>query len=223
MSKKAIIFDFGGVLVDLDIEGCKEAFRRDLGYEKIDDVLDPCHQKGIVGDMEEGKISAEEFRAEVLKDSRPGAMSHEVDKAFMHILAGIPAYKGPLLNHLAEKYDIYILSNNNPVVAPHMSELFAGVGVDYERLFKKSFLSYEMKALKPSEAFYKRVIEEVGHQAEDLIFIDDSQKNVEGAIAAGLPSVYYEPASDLAALLAEVLGDPSLAEFGPETMEGRSR
>jgi FMN phosphatase YigB (HAD superfamily) len=38
MSKKAIIFDFGGVLIDLDINDCKEAFKRDLGYEKIDDI-----------------------------------------------------------------------------------------------------------------------------------------------------------------------------------------
>ena len=145
----------------------------------------------------------------------------QVDDAFMHILAGIPAYKGPLLNRLAESYDIYILSNNNPIVAPHMSELFAGVGVDYENLFKKSFLSYEMKSLKPSEAFYKRVLEQIDRPVEDLLFIDDSQKNVDGAIAAGLPSVYYEPKSDLAALLADVLGDPSLAAFGPETMEGQ--
>lgn len=219
MSKKAIIFDFGGVLIDLDINDCKDAFKRDLGYEKIDDVLDPCHQKGIVGDMEEGLITAEEFRAAVLKDARPGARPEEVDDAFMHILAGIPSYKGQLLNHLAKSYDIYILSNNNPIVSSHMSELFAGVGVDYENVFKKSFLSFEMKALKPSEAFYKRVLEQIDCPVEDLLFIDDSQKNVDGAIAAGLPSVYYDPATDLAALLADVLGDSSLAEFGPEKME----
>ena len=219
MSKKAIIFDFGGVLIDLDINDCKEAFKRDLGYEKIDDILDPCHQKGIVGDMEEGVITAEEFRAAVLKDARPDARPEQVDEAFMHILAGIPAYKGPLLNHLAKSYDVYILSNNNPIVAPHMSELFAGVGVDYENLFKKSFLSFEMKALKPSDAFYKRVLEQIDCPAEDLLFIDDSQKNVEGAVAAGLPSVYYDPSTDLAALLADVLGDPSLAEFGPKGAE----
>ena len=219
MSKKAIIFDFGGVLIDLDINDCKEAFKRDLGYEKIDDILDPCHQKGIVGDMEEGLITAEEFRAAVLKDARPGARPEEVDDAFMHILAGIPSYKGQLLNHLAKSYDIYILSNNNPIVSSHMSELFAGVGVDYENVFKKSFLSFEMKALKPSEAFYKRVLEQIDCPVEDLLFIDDSQKNVDGALAAGLPSVYYDPATDLAALLADVLGDSSLADFGPEKME----
>ena len=223
MNKKAIIFDFGGVLIDLDIEDCKAAFKRDLGYEKIDDILDPCHQKGIVGDMEEGVITADEFRAAVLKDARPGARPEEVDEAFMHILSGIPAYKGPLLNRLAETYDIYILSNNNPIVAAHMSELFAGVGVDFEKLFKKSFLSFEMKALKPSEAFYKTVLDQIGVPAEDLFFIDDSQRNVDGAIAAGLPSVYYDPSSDLAALLADVLEDPSLAEYGPENMEGQCR
>lgn len=223
MNKKALIFDFGGVLIDLDIEDCKAAFKRDLGYEKIDEILDPCHQKGIVGDMEEGMISAEEFRAEVLKDSRPGARPEEVDAAFMHILVGIPSYKGPLLNRLAESYDVYILSNNNPIVAAHMHELFAGVGVDYEKLFKKSFLSFEMKALKPSESFYKRVLEQIDMPAEELLFIDDSQKNVEGAIAAGLPSVYYDPKTDLAAMLAEVLNDPSLRAYGPENMEEQSR
>ena len=219
MNKKAIIFDFGGVLIDLDINDCKDTFKRELGYDKIDDVLDPCHQKGIVGDMEAGVITADEFRAEVLKDSRPGARPEEVDAAFMHILAGIPAYKGSLLNRLAESYDVYILSNNNPIVAPHMPELFAGVGVDFKNLFKKTFLSYEMKALKPSYAFYKRVLEQIGRPVEELLFIDDSQKNVDGAIAAGLPAVYYDPTTDLAALLAEVLGDPSLAEFGPKNVE----
>ena len=223
MNKKAIIFDFGGVLIDLDIEDCKAAFRNDLGYEKNDDILDPCHQKGIVGDMEEGMISADDFRAEVLKDARPGARPEEVDAAFMRILVGIPSYKGPLLNRLAESYDIYILSNNNPIVSQHMPELFAGVGVDFGKLFKKSFLSFEMKALKPSESFYKRVLEQIDMPAEELLFIDDSQKNVEGAIAAGLPSVYYDPKTDLAAMLAEVLNDPSLRAYGPENMEEQSR
>ena len=48
---KAIIFDMGGVLVDLDIPGCKEYFKTELGYMDIDTVLDPCHQKGIFGQL----------------------------------------------------------------------------------------------------------------------------------------------------------------------------
>ena len=62
-----------------------------------------------------------------------------------------------------------------------------------------------MKALKPSEAFYKAVINEIGLPSEEMLFIDDSQKNVDGAIAAGLPSIYYEPGTDLAKLLDDTL------------------
>ena len=45
-NRKAVIFDMGGVLVDLDIEGCRAAFKRLLGFEQIDQLVDPCHQKG---------------------------------------------------------------------------------------------------------------------------------------------------------------------------------
>lgn len=203
---KAIIFDMGGVLVDLDIEDCKAAFRSMLGFEAIDELIDPCHQKGIWGDLEEGIISAEDFRAQILAGSRPGSAADLVDKAMWHILAGISPYKAELLNRLAESYDLYLLSNNNAICMPRSRRIFEEVGAPLEKVFKKSFLSYEMKALKPSEAFYKSVMEQIGLPSENMIFIDDSQKNVDGAEAAGLPAVYYQPGSDLSQLIADILG-----------------
>ena len=202
---KALIFDMGGVLVDLDIEDCKNAFKSLLGYEKIDELIDPCHQKGIYGDLEEGTMSAEDFRAAVLAESNPGSRAELVDEAMWHILSGISPYKAELLNKLAESYDLYMLSNNNPICLPFSRKMFEDAGATLESIFKKSFFSFEMKALKPSESFYKAVIEHIGLPSEEMLFIDDSMKNVEGSIAAGLPAVYYEPGTDLAALVYEVL------------------
>ena len=196
----------GGVLVDLDIEDCKAAFKSMLGFEAIDELIDPCHQKGIWGDLEEGIISAEDFRAQILAGSRPGSAADLVDKAMWHILAGISPYKAELLNRLAESYDLYLLSNNNAICMPRSRRIFEEVGAPLEKVFKKSFLSYEMKALKPSEAFYESVMEQIGLPSENMIFIDDSQKNVDGAEAAGLPAVYYQPGSDLSQLIADILG-----------------
>ena len=204
-NKKAIIFDFGGVLIDLDIEDCKAFFKRELGYEKIDDVLDPCHQKGIYGDLEEGMISGDEFRKLVLEESRPGSVAEDVDRAMWHILTGIEPYKIPLLKKLSESYDLYLLSNNNEVCLPRAKAMFAQAGIPMETLFRKCFYSFEMKALKPSEEFYKAVVEQIGLTAEQMFFIDDSQKNVDGAVAAGLPAVYYEPGTDLEALISNTL------------------
>lgn len=196
----------GGVLVDLDIEDCKAAFKSMLGFEAIDELIDPCHQKGIWGDLEEGIISAEDFRAQILAGSRPGSAADLVDKAMWHILAGISPYKAELLNRLAESYDLYLLSNNNAICMPRSRRLFEEVGAPLEKVFRKCFLSYEMRALKPSEAFYRSVVEQIGLPSENMIFIDDSQKNVDGAEAAGLPAVYYQPGSDLSQLIADLLG-----------------
>jgi len=209
---KAVIFDMGGVLVDLDIEGCKTAFKRILDYQKIDEIIDPCHQKGIWGDLEEGVLSADEFRKIVLSGSRPGAVPQEVDEAMSYILVGIEPYKVELLRKLETSHDLYMLSNNNEISIKRSSEMFADAGIPMDKICRKCFLSYQMKALKPSAAFYKRVMEEIGRPSDELLFIDDSQANVDGAIAAGLPAVYYRPGSDLAALLADVLGDPALTK-----------
>ena len=205
MNRKALIFDMGGVLVDLDIEDCKRAFKEYLGYDRIDEIIDPCHQKGIYGDLEEGKLTAEEFRKIVLSESRPGSSEKDVDRAMWHILVGIEPYKTDMLKRLAESYDLYMLSNNNAICLPRSRQIFAEAGAPLEELFRKCYFSFEMKALKPSEAFYRAVMEDIGIASEDMLFIDDSQKNVEGAIRAGLPAVYYEPGTDLEAMLHKVL------------------
>ncbi len=193
--------------MDLDIEDCKNAFKAYLGYDRIDQIIDPCHQKGIYGDLEEGKLAAEEFRQIVLSESRPGSLAEDVDRAMWHILVGIEPSKISLLKRLAKEHDMYMLSNNNAICLPRSRQLFAEAGAPLEELFRKCYFSFEMKALKPSEAFYKAVMEDIGGDPERMLFIDDSQKNVEGAIKAGLPAVYYEPGTDLEALLDKILGE----------------
>lgn len=208
--RKAVIFDMGGVLVDLDVPGCIQTFINDLEFQDIVNLIDPCHQKGVFGEMEEGKVSADVFRDVVIAGSKPGVTREDVDKTLWNILVGIDAYKIDMLKRMSENYDIYMLSNNNPVCVPRASVIFREAGFTMEEDFKKCYISYQMGALKPSADFYHAVMEDVGGPAENMLFIDDSQKNVDGAIAAGLPAVYYEPGTDLAALLAEALGDPSI-------------
>ena len=92
---RAIVFDLGGVLIDLDFDDCVRAFREILGYERITEILDLSHQKGIYGDMEAGLISEDVFRAEVLKDSRPGCVPADVDRAMACLLTGMDPAKVP--------------------------------------------------------------------------------------------------------------------------------
>ena len=200
---KAIIFDMGGVLIDLDVEACRRAYKEDLEFHEIDHILDPCHQTGVLGEMEVGHITRDEFREYVIAHSRPGVTGNDVDHALHKILVSIAPYKIDLLRKLSEKYDIYMLSNNNPIATKRAEEMFREGGFSMENDFKKCYISYQMKMLKPSAEFYKAVIDDIALPAEEMLFIDDSQKNVDAAIAAGLPAIYYEPGSDLGELLAK--------------------
>lgn len=204
---KALIFDMGGVLVDLDIEDCKKAFKEGLGYHKIDDIIDACHQKGIYGELEQGLLTGDEFRKIVLSESRPGSKPEDVDKAMYHILVGIAPEKVRLLKDLAAEYALYLLSNNNEICLPCARGIFEQAGIPLDKIFRKCFYSFEMKALKPSESFYKAVVEQIGIPSEQMLFIDDSMANVEGSIAAGLPAIYYKPGTDLGAVIAKALED----------------
>lgn len=194
---KAIIFDMGGVLVDLDAEGCRRAFKEEMEFDEIDQLLDPCHQKGIIGDMEAGQVSSDEFREYVLARSKPGCKPEDVDKAFGTILLGIAPYKIDLLKRLSEDHDIYMLSNNNPIATVLAEKMFEQAGFSMKTGFRKCYMSYRMKMIKPSEEFFRAVMEDIGLPADEMLFIDDSRLNVEAALKVGLPAVYYEPGTDL--------------------------
>lgn len=201
---KSIIFDLGGVLVDLDVDSCKKAFRDDVGYMQIDNDLDACHQQGIIGMLEEGLITKDEFHVAILAQSNPGVTAQEVDRSFRKILKGIAPYKVELLKRLSKEYDLYILSNNNEVCFPKCQKIFADAGIPMDAYFRKYLCSYQIQALKPSLKFYQDSIKELGIKPEESIFIDDSQRNVDGAIAAGLPAIWYDPATDLRECLAKM-------------------
>ena len=198
---KAIVFDLGGVLIDLDFDRCVRAFLEGLGYEKIRDLLDLWHQKGIYGDMEAGLITADEFRAEVLRESRPGCVPADVDRAMAGLLVGMDPEKVPLLEELSRKYALYGLSNNNEISVKRMHEIYEENGLDWQRIFKKEFISSRMKLLKPSREIFDAAAAEIGLPPAEILFVDDSQTNVDGALAAGWQAVYYEQGTNLRACL----------------------
>ncbi|MGM9736364.1 MAG: HAD family hydrolase [Candidatus Cryptobacteroides sp.] len=203
--KEAIIFDMGGVLVDLDLKACSDAFKQELGFMKIDEILDACHQKGIFNDFEGGLVTADEFRAYVLANSRPGCTSEDVDKAMWKLLVGIAPEKVELLRRLATERRLYMLSNNNPISMVCARRIFAEAGIPIDRIFSKCYLSFEMKMLKPSKEFYEAVAADIALPKQDLIFIDDSLANVEAAASVGIRSLHYKPGESLSGMIEKTL------------------
>ena len=196
---KAIVFDVGGVLITLDLERGIRAFKEVLGYERITELLDPCHQKGIFGAMEGGEISADEFRTRVLEESRPGSTPADVDRCVRSILNPILPETAAAVRSVYGRYPLYLLSNNNPIGMPACLELMDKAGIG--GLYQDMFVSSEMKMLKPSREFYLEALRRIGLPPEEVLFIDDSLVNVQAARAVGMDAKWLEPGMPLSSLL----------------------
>ncbi|MBR4826846.1 MAG: HAD family phosphatase [Bacteroidales bacterium] len=196
---KAIFFDMGGVLLPLFPQRCIKAYREIAGFADIADYLDPCHQRGFFLDNEAGRISLDEFIAECISHCAPGTTRETILRCHDEFF-GTPAPDDvALVKELGRKYDVYLLSNNNALSMLLHRPNFEKAGLPLDTSFKKMFLSHEMHLLKPEPEIYRRAIAESGCRPEECLFIDDSQKNVDGALAVGMRAVLLPAGASLRA------------------------
>lgn len=198
---KAVMFDMGNVIVDLNVERGIRAFRENAGFETIGLYLDPCHQKGFFGKFENGLIDVDQFYSECLTRSDGRATHETIDECIHQMLDGIDKAKADLMNRLKEYCDLYLLTNNNPIAMKYCSRLFADAGIPLETTFRRLFYSYQMKMMKPDPAFFTRCIQLSGCRPEEIVFIDDSQINVEAASKLGIDARLYVQHSDMSVVL----------------------
>lgn len=200
---KAIVFDIGGVLIGLNLDRCIRTFQEVLGYRRITELLDPYHQKGIYGEMEAGDLSADGFRAEVLRESRPGCRPEDVDRCMYSLLEGMDPDTVETVKALRGRYPLYLLSNNNPIAMKRILEMFRENGLEPETTFRDQFISSEMKLQKPSREIYEESVRRTGLPAGEILFIDDNETNVAAAREAGMQARLFAPGMKLSQLLAD--------------------
>lgn len=202
---KAIVFDMGGIIVRLDLGRCIASFKELAGFEDIEEYLDRFHQKGFISDLEEGKTQPEDFYRECLKHSRPGTTVETVHHCFCSLLDGLEEDSLDLIRSLRGRYDLYVLSNNNPISRGYFRDMMKLEGLDTDKVFKKEFYSYELKMLKPSREIFEHVIREVGVDPAEILFIDDARDNIEAAAALDIKTLWLRPGMDIAKEVGKVL------------------
>lgn len=202
---KAIFLDLGGVILDLDFDAAIRAFRENVGFERITDFLDPCIQKGFIAEMERGEIDEQEFYARCRSYCRPGVTDKEIADSFGALLVRIPEDKSEYLRELSTRYPLYMLSNINPVAMRRSYEVFDEAGLSVKEYYKDLFLSYEMKMMKPGAEIFHEAARRAGVEPEEILFVDDSKRNVDAAAALGFHTLYFPQDGNLRAAVEAAL------------------
>lgn len=197
-----IIFDLGGVILDIDPHKTVDAFAKHV-YKKPNSEANHLYQKIVDGtllmDYEKGNISDNEFRTALCQKLDIEITDEQFDDAFNAMLLNYTRERLDLLLKLSEHHNLFLLSNTCSIHYAWYNNLIRKeYGIDgLSVLFKKMFLSFEMGMRKPDVKIYRTVLEQAGIDATDSVFIDDSEPNVLAAQSAGIHGIHKPASVDL--------------------------
>ncbi len=175
------MFDLGGVILDLDRNRAVKRFEA-IGVKDAGLLIDPYEQKGIFLELENGKITWDEFCDALCEHAGRTIAKEEIKNAWLGFIVDTPQYKLDYILSLKEHYTIYLLSNTNPAIMEWAhSKDFSEAGHPITRYFHKLYKSYEIGVTKPAPEIFSYIINDSGMEPENTLFIDDGKSNVEVA------------------------------------------
>ena len=183
----AIIFDLGGVIIDLDFQRSIDQFSVLCG-KSTELIRQGIFESGLLHRYEKGLYTDAQFLSEIEKRFELTCYPSSIEQAFLALLLNIPPARMELIRNLSKKYRLFVLSNTSAI---HYREVNAILKRDtryqhLDDLFEKVFLSFELGLLKPHKEIYTAVLEQAQLKAEHTLFLDDNTDNLLGAAALGI-------------------------------------
>jgi putative hydrolase of the HAD superfamily len=189
---KHIIFDLGGVLINLDYKLTEKAFV-DLGISNFAALYSQLKQSPLFDDFETGRISKNDF-IKGLQQMAPVPLSEEqVQNAWNAMLLDFPLHRLQILQQLRLYYDLILLSNTNELHEEAFNKILKeSCGQLLAGFFDRIYYSHRVGMRKPDPAIFQRILDDTGFKAAQTLFIDDSPQHIEAAKKLGLQTIYLE-------------------------------
>ena len=204
-SIKNIIFDFGGVICDLDIQRTVEKFK-EFGLPKAEFSGNPEEQDRqfelLVSTYETGLITSQQFRDVIRNHYQVPPSDQAIDNAWNALLVGISEPRIRLLESLRNPYSIFLLSNSNEIhFLKYREDFQQQYGYrDFDALFKNVYFSYRLHLKKPDPKIFKWVLKENKLDPAETLFIDDTLMHVEAARELGITGYHLREGEELTGL-----------------------
>lgn len=197
---KAVLFDLGGVLIDIDYRATERAFE-ELGVSDFKERYTQLAQNELFDRFECGEISPQHFVNLVLPFAQSGTSPNQVVAAWNAMLGSFPLEKIRLLERLSSTTPLFMLSNTNELHWIEVKRAWQKVTTQpMQHFFSAIYLSHEIGKRKPHPETFEWVCQQMGFEPADVLFIDDSPQHIEGATQAGLQVHYYQDAAAFYAL-----------------------
>jgi glucose-1-phosphatase len=188
---KNIIFDLGGIFLDLNYQLTEQAFIN-LGITNFSSLFTQHHANPLFEQLETGTITPEQFYQAFRLQTQTQLSNTQIQYAWNALLLGFKKEKINWLQQIKSKYHIYLFSNTNAIHYDAFMEIFArdiGNHIHFNELFIKAYYSQNMGLRKPYPESFLYIINQQQLNPAETLFIDDTPKNIEGAKAVGLQTI----------------------------------
>jgi putative hydrolase of the HAD superfamily len=189
----AVIFDFGGVLLNLDLDSTAQAFKN-LGIPDFKKLFTLYHASPVFLDLEIGKIDPETFARGIIREIGHSVSEQEILDAWNTILGDYRLESLAFVEKLKEQMPVYLYSNTNIIHYEVFQQKIAET-TPYRHLndlFNRAYYSHEMGMRKPHAEGYLHILTQEGLNAADTLFVDDNLDNINGAEAVGLKTHHLQ-------------------------------
>jgi len=185
---KAIIFDLGGVILNIDYQRTVDEFKK-IGVPHFGEIFSQFKQSSFTDDFEKGRISENDFYETVKAKTEVDFSFSEFRSAWNAMLLDLPPQRIEMLKKLSEQYRLFLFSNTNET---HYNKFITKVESDFDILFEKTYYSHQFGLRKPDKFAFQMLLEQNNLVAEDTLFIDDSYQHIESANSLGIRTLLIQ-------------------------------
>ena len=192
---KALLFDLGNVIIDLDInksfEKLQQLCRPDADQSKID---------AVILKYECGRVSTEIFINTLLSQSYSDVQALDIIEAWNSMLLGIPGKRLEMLRKLKSIYNVHLLSNTNWL---HLEWVHRYLKTEHNvndfenEFFHTAYYSHIIGDRKPKPSIFYHVISDASLIAGETLYMDDVQENLNTASDLGFQTYLVKPGEEI--------------------------
>ena len=202
---KNIIFDLGGVIINLDVNKTILEFNK-LTYMPFEAIYTQASQIELFNALDKGKISNEEFFYEIRKQIRYEGPESELIRAWNAMLLDVPEKRLDVLVKMKQNYNTFLLSNTcEPHITAFEHDLYIKHGVkNFNDYFDEVYYSCRLGMRKPDKEIFEFVLDKNNLKPEETVFIDDSIQHVKGAGECGISAFLLPQNAEIGDFLNEL-------------------
>lgn len=201
-----IIFDLGGVILNIDYLLTEKAFI-ELGFTDFPKLYSQLQQSNLFDLYETGKISTDYF-IESIKQHQPNLKNEQIINAWNAMLLDLPLERLEYIKLLQQHFNVFLFSNTNELHEAAFNQEVKRVTQQesLDPFFDEVFLSHKIGFRKPNKDGFLHIINKQKLDIANTLFVDDSPQHIQGAQELGLQTLYLPKGKYLTEELPKLIG-----------------